>query len=248
MQIESAIILSAGFGKRLSPLTDHTPKPLVEVGGVPVLSRVLGAIKNYGSIRHVVLNSHHLATQIDAYMKGVGANILGDISYDVIYEPTILETGGGVKNALPLLSSTSLPFLVINGDGFLQNGDGLHRLSQHFDEKKMAGLLALVEKKNMVAISIKHGDFKADAMHHGAIPIERDGGDDSLVFCGVQILTSQLFADMKGDVFSLNKIYDRAITKMRLYGLLMAGKFFTIGTLADITLAEKNIDGVKNNG
>lgn len=228
------MILAAGFGKRLLPLTDHTPKPLVAVAGVAVLARVLRAVKDYG-VGQVVINSHHLAPQIDSFMRGVGRDILGNTPCHVIYEPDILESGGGVKNALPLLGDK--PFFVINGDGFWQDGDWLKNLANNFAPTEMDVLLALVARNQLVATSITHGDFLVDA--HGLL--QRDKGEDAMVFAGVQVMTPRVFDDITDKYFSLNKIYDQAMARQKLYGLAMAGKFFAIGTPDDITLAEGNL-------
>ncbi len=244
--LTTAIILAAGFGKRLKPLTDHTPKPLVRVAGQPTLGRLLQACKNQ-PIQQVIINSHHLPMEIDSYMKNEGEKILGNIHYRIVYEPEILETGGGVKNILPLLGDK--PFFVMNGDSFWQDDDLLPRLAKGFDEKKMAGLLALASHDQVVATSIDHGDFaphallaRDDATAAPTFPLQRDRGDGSLIFCGVQVLTAGLFDGMEDDFFSLNKIYDKALAQQRLHGLTTDGRFFTVGTVADIALAENMLE------
>ncbi len=237
--------MAAGFGKRLKPLTDHTPKPLVRVAGQPTLGRLLQACKNE-RIQQVIINSHHLPMEINSYMKNEGEKILGDIHYRIVYEPEILETGGGVKNILPLLGDA--PFFVINGDSFWQDDELLPRLAKGFDEKKMAGLLALASREQVVATSINHGDFAPDALARDdataapTFPLQRDRGEGSLIFCGVQILTAGLFKGVAEDFFSLNKIYDKALAQQRLHGLKINGQFFTVGTVADITLAENILE------
>ncbi|MCX8516045.1 MAG: nucleotidyltransferase family protein [Alphaproteobacteria bacterium] len=166
-----AMVLAAGLGSRLQPLTHHQPKPLVTVAGRPMLEYILRALRHYG-VAEVILNSHHLAQQLHDYMATAGADILGEIPYRLLYEPTILETGGGVKNALPWLGDG--PFFVINGDSFWDEQNLLARLADGFDSATMGALLVMVPPQRVVASSVGAGDFIAMA-DHGAVSNDNRG-------------------------------------------------------------------------
>ena len=165
-----------------------------------------------------------------------------------------------MKNALALLGDK--PFFVINGDGFWDDADLLKNLADGFTPRTMAARLALVPQKQVVTTSVMTGDFAMARNDNdnnnghrdgggtgdgdGDGKIKRDKGEGAMVFSGVQVLTPALFNGVAEQYFSLNVIYDRAAAQGKLYGMAMAGRFFTIGTAADINLAEAQYNLSKN--
>jgi MurNAc alpha-1-phosphate uridylyltransferase len=212
-----AMVLAAGLGTRLRPITDKLPKPLVEVAGRTILDRVLDALLDSGVARCVV-NTHYLAPMIEAHLaRRVAPGV------ELSREDELLDTGGGVARALPSLGDE--PFFVINADILWQEGPGgaaLARLAADFDAGLMDALLLVVPRERRVA----------------AAPY---------VFTGLQILHPRLFGDCADGAFSLNILYDRAIATGRLFGLEHTGRWFHIGTPAGLALAEAALGAAPEN-
>lgn len=229
---KTAMVFAAGLGKRLRPLTETTPKPLLEVAGRTILDRVLDRVAA-AAIAKAVVNTHYLSDRIAAHLA------TRDKPEIVIsYEPELLETGGGVKNALPLLGPA--PFYVINGDVVWRDGarDTLIRLGRDFDDSTMDGLLLV----NPVVNSGDYrgpGDFVLDQMGH--IRRRREREIVPFVFTGIQILHPRLFEKSPDGPFSLNLLYDRAIENGRLYGIVHDGEWFHIGSAAGLAHAEAEL-------
>jgi len=201
-----AMILAAGRGERLRPLTDHVPKPMLEVHGRPLLEHQLGWLSAIG-IREVVLNLHHLGEQIEAHF-GDGRNFGLNIRYS--REPVLLETGGGIVKALPLLGGE--PFLIINGDIFTDFP--LDTLSPLPD---WADIHLVVTPKPAFR---ERGDFEVQA---GRISARGDG----YVYCGIAILRPTLFAADRPEPFSLREHFFDAIDSGRARQKLDAVAAFT---------------------
>lgn len=232
--INKAMVLAAGLGTRMRPLTDTTPKPLVPVNGRPLLDYVLDALAVAG-IREAVVNVHHLADQIEAHLaarSGAPATRVSD------ERGVLLETGGGVRKALPLLGAD--PFLAINSDTIWIEGTrpNLVRLIEAFDLARMDGLLLLAPS----ALSTGYdgiGDFVMDTTGRLARRAERQVAP--FVYAGACILKPELFADSPEGAFSLNRIFDQALERERLYGLRLDGVWMHVGTPEAISLAEEAI-------
>lgn len=227
---EVAMVLAAGLGTRLRPITDHLPKPLVAVAGRAMLDRVLDALRDAGVMRCVV-NTHYLAPMIEAHLAHRVAP-----EVELSREDELLDTGGGVARALGSLGAG--PFFVINADILWQEGPGgaaLARLAAAFDSKQMDALLLLVPRERSVGYD-GPGDFISDNLGR----LGRRGGAAfaPYVFTGLQILNPRLFGDCADGAFSLNILYDRAIASGRLFGLEHTGRWFHIGTPAGLDLAE----------
>lgn len=226
--LSHAMVLAAGLGTRMRPLTDDRPKPLLELAGSSLLHHALDRLAD-ARIGHVVVNAHWHAEQVAA---AVAAH---DPPATVLRETLLLETGGGVKAALPHLGTA--PFAVVNGDAFWLDGPtpALLRMAAAFDPAQMDALLLLV-RTSQVDGEAGRGDFLLDPLGRGRRPREREIAP--YLFGGVQILSPALFEGAPEGAFSLNRIYDRAIESGRLFGLVHDGAWFHLSTPRDLDRAE----------
>ncbi|MEI6201496.1 MAG: nucleotidyltransferase family protein [Enhydrobacter sp.] len=227
--IRSAMILAAGRGERMRPLTDTTPKPMIPVAGRSMLDRSMDRLQQHG-IRNLVINVHHLGEQIAAHVGPARAH--------VIREEKLLDTGGSVKNALPLLGQE--PFFVLNGDGLWTDGavPMLKRLEAAWDPKRMDALLLLhpIDKAIGREASDK-GDYFLDdsgkARHRGAEPTA------PYLFASVSICDSRIFRLSPDGPFSLVQLWHKAQAAGHLHGLVHDGQWFHIGTPRALAEAEQ---------
>jgi MurNAc alpha-1-phosphate uridylyltransferase len=224
-----AMVLAAGLGTRMRPLTDDRPKPLLPLEGRALLHHALDRLRDAG-VQHHVVNAHWFADQVAASVAAHDAP--GRV---LLREDVLLETGGGVKAALPHLGAS--PFAVVNGDAFWLDGPtpALTRLAAAFDPAQMDALLLLV-RTHQVDGEVGHGDFLLDPLGRARRPKEREIAP--YLFGGVQILAPALFEGMPEGPFSLNRVYDRAIEAGRLYGLVHDGAWFHLSTPRDLERAE----------
>lgn len=228
-----AMVLAAGLGTRMRPITETTPKPLIEVGGRPLIDHCLDRLEEAG-VESVVVNTHHLADKLERHLK-----LRKRPAIEISREQTLLETGGGVKKALALLGDQ--PFYVMNSDMLLLNGpqSALRRLAEQWDDSRMDGLLLLhstVSAQGYAGL----GDFGVDAL--GRIERRREGEVTPFMFTGGQILHPRLFADVPDSEFSLNLLYDRALAQRRLYGVVHDGECFHVGTVDGLAAANEFLD------
>lgn len=220
-----AMVLSAGLGKRMRPLTETRPKPLVEVQGRSMLDRVLDRLAAAG-IGEAVVNLHYLGGMIESHLAD-----RQDIAIRFSREDSLLDTGGGVTQALPWLGDAA--FYVCNGDMVWLDGrvPALERLAAAWDERRMDALLLL----HPAAFALGYdgfGDFFLDP--DGLIRRRREREVAPFIFTGIQILHLRLFKDLPEGAFSLNLLYDRAAAQERLWGLRHDGEWFHVGTVADL--------------
>lgn len=227
----NAMILAAGLGKRMRPLTDTIPKPMVEVGGVPMIDRMLDLLGDAG-IPEVVVNMSYLADVLEAHLQNRRAPKLV-----FSREDSPLETGGGVKKALPLLGAA--PFYVLNGDIVCINGKTpfLEKLADAWSDTLDALLLV-----HPVARAIGYdgsGDF--DVSGSGVLSRNPDGAAHAYVFTGIQILHPRQFTDSPDVPFSLNTLYARAMSKQppRIKAIVHDGDWLHIGDPAGKLLADE---------
>ncbi len=219
--IKNAMILAAGRGTRLRPLTDTMPKPLVAINGRCLLDRILDRLAMYG-IETVVLNLHYRGDMIADHLAHRSRP-----AWKTIREKTLLETGGGIKNALPHLGGD--PFFVINGDILWKEGPEscLTHLAQHWDGRRMDCLLLLQPAAQAIGYD-GPGDFFLD---QNGIPRRRQEREVApYVFAGIQILHPRLFKDSPSEPFSVNLLLDRAIASGRLRGTTHLGSWYHVGT------------------
>jgi MurNAc alpha-1-phosphate uridylyltransferase len=222
------MVLAAGLGLRMRPLTLSTPKPLIAVAGRTMLDRVLDHLDRVGCATKVV-NAHWHADKLRAHLAGRADIVVSE-------EPDLLETGGGVAKALAWLGEA--PFYVCNADILWEDGGwpALARLAAAFDAGRMDALLLLQRVETAFGYE-GMGDF-----HLGADGrLRRRQGDEAApyLFSGVQILHPRLFAGHPGGAFSLNLLYDRAMAIERLFGLVHDGSWYHIGTPSALAEAEK---------
>jgi MurNAc alpha-1-phosphate uridylyltransferase len=217
---KSAMVLAAGLGKRLRPLTDARPKPLVEVAGQPLIAHALDRLAE-ADVERAVVNLYYKPEMIEA---ALARRARPRIEYS--RETKLLETGGGVKQALPLLDET---FFVLNGDVFWLDGftPALTRLAQNFDQKRMDVLLLM--QRTVWATGYEGlGDYFIDSF--GVPRRRREREVAPYIFAGIQILHRRLFDGVDDTVFSLKKLYDRAEDAGRLGAIVHDGEWFHIGT------------------
>lgn len=220
-RIDRAMVLAAGLGLRLRPITLTTPKPLVVVGGITMLDRVLDRLAEHG-VETAVVNTHHLAEQV---ARHVAARARPRIV--VSHEEELLDTGGGVKKALPLLGSA--PFFVANSDLLWTDGSepALKRLAEAWDDARMDTLL-LIQPTSRAYGYDGAGDFCMNA--DGTL--RRRAGDKPApyLYAGVQLVHPRLFEGAPDGKFSLNLLFDRAAAAGRLFGLAHQGGWYHVGT------------------
>jgi MurNAc alpha-1-phosphate uridylyltransferase len=224
------MVLAAGFGERMRPITERIPKPLVPVAGRTLLDRALDRLEAAG-VETVVVNTHHLAPVLERHLaaRPRPRTVLS-------HEPLLLETGGGVANALPLLGPG--PFYVINGDALWLDGEGdsLVRLADAWDESRMAALLLVVPTARAVGYD-GAGDF--NRAPDGRLRRRATGEQAPYLYIGVQLLSARLFDGVAVEKFSLNKLWDRAIAAGRLYGMVHDGAYCHIATPENVAVAER---------
>jgi MurNAc alpha-1-phosphate uridylyltransferase len=223
------MVLAAGLGLRMRPLTETTAKPLLTLHGRTLLDRALDQLVAAG-VEGAVVNAHWCADQVAAAVAARGAPRIS-----LQHEEILLETGGGVARALPKLGSG--PFAVCNGDSVWLDGPrpALARLAATFDPEAMDGLLLLV-RAAQVDGEIGRGDFLLDPLGRVRRPRERELAP--YVFAGVQILAPHLVTNVPDGPFSLNLLYNRAIEAGRLYALVHDGVWFHLSTPPDLERAE----------
>ncbi len=227
--IKRAMVLAAGFGVRLRPITDTTPKPMVRVLGRTLIDRTIDRLKD-GGVETVVVNTHHLGEVVHAHLEK-----RDDLEILFSEEDPILETGGGIAHALPLLGDE--PFFACNGDTLWLNGlqNALERMLRHWDADKMDALLMLHSTVDAYGYD-GLGDFSVDPL--GLLARRPECEVSPYLFTGVQILHPRLFKGAPQGAFSLNLLYDRAMENDRLYGIVHDGEWFHVGTPDALAEAE----------
>ena len=228
---KTAMVMAAGLGKRMRPLTATRPKPLVEVAGAALIDHVLARLTAAGVSRAVV-NVHYLADALEAHLKRQNHGLDIAISDE---RAKLLETGGGLVRALPLIDTD--PFIQVNSDNYWIDGpiDAFSLLAERWDDDTMDALLLLVP----LACANCHGgrgDFHMDA--GGLISRRKVGRIAPFVWTGIQMLSKRLIAEPPTDSFSTNIFWDRAIAAGRCYGVVHQGLWFDVGSPPAIAQTE----------
>jgi len=228
-----AMVLAAGRGERMRPLTDRIPKPMVRVAGKPLIDHVLDRLADTG-VEHAVVNVHYLADLLERHVTKRDAPRI-TISDE---RKALLDTGGGVVKALASLGRE--PFFHLNSDTLWIDGatPNLARLAAAFDPADMDALLLLAPTATSIGYSGR-GDFAMDAAGRLRRRAEREVAP--FVYAGAALLAPALFADAPSGAFSLTRLFDRAAETGRLHGLRLEGVWMHVGTPEAIEQAEAAI-------
>ncbi|MCJ2093879.1 nucleotidyltransferase family protein [Methylobacterium sp. J-072] len=232
--VTRAFVLAAGLGKRMRPVTATVPKPLVEVAGKALLDHALDRAAEAG-IETAIVNVHYLPDLIEGHLARRTEGPAIQVSDE---RAALLETGGGIRKALPLLGDA--PFVVLNSDSFWLEGPApnLRRLIAAWDLDRMDALLLVAPTATSLGYD-GAGDFVMDADGR----LERRGEREiaPFIYAGVAILQPGLFADTPDGAFSLNLLFDRAIATGRLSGMRLDGQWLHVGTPEAIQAAEERV-------
>jgi MurNAc alpha-1-phosphate uridylyltransferase len=230
-KIKTAMVLAAGYGTRLKPLTDRVPKPLVPVAGKPMIEYALDRLKAYG-IKEVIINVSHFKEQLKTYLSA-----LDGLAIKISEETEPLETGGGLKKALPLLGSE--PFFTINSD-IIWTDEGesaLDRLNSHWDDAKMDVLLLTQPKAK--ALGYSKGED-----HLFIKPGNTFGWSEQespYIIAGIGIIHPRILLNAPDGKFTVKILWHQALKQNRLACLPHHGQWFQTGTIGDIETAEKHL-------
>jgi MurNAc alpha-1-phosphate uridylyltransferase len=233
MSPDTAVILSAGLGTRMRPLTLTTPKPLLKLAGRPILAHALDRLKAAG-IKNIIVNAHHHSDQLTTFLKDYPGIMVSE-------EEELLETGGAImamrtKNLLP-----DEPFYIVNGDTFWVDGptDTLVRLANAFRPIEMDAMLLLARAAGAVA-ETGRGDFLWP--RDGGLKRREERDVAPYLYAGVQIVSPTLFAAAPPPPFSMNILWDQALASGRLGAIIHDGVWFHLSTPDDLERADAVLD------
>lgn len=234
-KIKQAMVLAAGYGTRLKPLTDRMPKPIIPVAGKPMIQYALDQLQAYG-IEEIVINVSHHKEQLKAYLAGLNGLVIR-----ISEEAEPLETGGGLKQALPLLGDE--PFFTINSDiVWMDDHEGaLDRLTRLWDESKMDILLLALSRAKAVGYDQgeDHLFVKADNT------FEWDDREAPYIIASLGIVHPRAFVETPEGKFSVKILWRRALAQNRLFCVPHHGPWFQTGTAEDIRKAERLLPRAK---
>ncbi|WP_285710519.1 nucleotidyltransferase family protein [Erythrobacter oryzae] len=231
---DTAMILAAGFGKRMRPLTASQPKPMVRVAGKPLIDHALDRLAEAG-VAQAVVNVHYLADALEAHLLARQAPKV-TVSDE---RALLLETGGGMVKALPQLPD---PFFALNADNIWLDGpkSAFHDLSRRWNPDEMDALLLVVPHARAMNFS-GPGDFHMDPM--GRLSRRRAGRIAPFIYTGIQLVSHRLMRDAPEGPFSTNILWNRAMEEGRLYGISFTGLWFEVGTPQMIRPTEEALTG-----
>ena len=234
------MVLAAGLGRRMRPITDNLPKPLVPLAGKTLLDRALDQLQAV-NVSAATVNLHYLGDMIEDHLAARSKPRI-TFSWEA---DLLLETGGGVAAALMTLGNN--PFYVVNADIAWEDGShlALNRLAEFWRDDTMDALLLL----HPIAQATGYdgaGDYRYD--DQGVLTRRRDDATAPYVFCGVQLLHPRLFADAPAGPFSLTRLYDKAEVSGRLFGIVHDGAWHHIGTPAGLAEAEEIFGAIPTTG
>jgi MurNAc alpha-1-phosphate uridylyltransferase len=231
---DTAMILAAGLGKRMRPLTASQPKPMVRVAGKPLIDHALDRLVEAG-VAKAVVNVHYLADALEAHVLARQTPKV-TVSDE---RALLLETGGGMVKALPQLPD---PFFALNADNIWLDGpkNAFHDLSRRWDPEAMDALLLVVPHARAMNFN-GPGDFHMDPM--GRLSRRRPGRIAPFIYTGIQLVSHRLLRDAPEGPFGTMMLWERAIAEGRLYGLSFTGLWFEVGTPQMIRPTEEALAG-----
>jgi len=218
---DTAMVMAAGLGKRMRPLTASQPKPMVRVAGKPLIDHALDRLADAG-VAKAVVNVHYLADALEVHLKErIAPKVTISDERDAL-----LETGGGMVNAQPLLPD---PFFCLNADNIWLDGprNAFHDLSKVWDADRMDALLLVVSHARAANFT-GPGDFHMDA--YGRLRRRQPGRIAPFIFTGIQLVSHRLLRDAPEGKFSTNILWTRAMEEGRLFGTSFTGEWFEVGT------------------
>ncbi len=229
--IETAMILAAGFGTRMRPITEHTPKPLIPLAGRALIDHGIDRLVAAG-VKRIVVNTHYKAPMMAAHLAE-----RRDVEIVLSHETTLLDTGGGVKHALKHLGEV---FYVINADVFWLNArtPALLRLAQAWNPDRLDALM-LVQRTTSAIGYEGMGDFLVDPL--GQVRRRHEREVVPHLFAGIEILSRRFFEGSADGAFSLNPLWNAAIEAGRLEALIHDGEWFHVGTPAGLAASEDRL-------
>ena len=219
MRISTGLILCAGFGKRVAPLTNTTPKPLLKIKNDTLLDNSINFLKKCG-IKKILINTHYLSHEIENFIKK--KNYQNEVK--LLFEKEILDTGGGIKNLLK--NDTDEDFLIINPDTIWKDNylTEIEKMKKFYFDKNLSIILMLVKKSKSFDKRFK-GDFtlKDNLVSKESI--------NNYIFTGCQILNKSIFTSINKDKFSISEVWDKEIKNRQLYGIESVNEFFHVTAL-----------------
>ena len=232
--VDTAMIMAAGKGTRMMPLTADRPKPLIEVGGVALLDHALRHLRDAG-VGNIVINAHYRAEQVEHHM----AQCANDLNVSISDErDLLLDTGGGLIRAMPLIGED--PFLCVNADNWWTDNsvNAFTRLMAAWDDDTM-DVIMLVIPLCHAHNTQGQGDFDMDDNNRLSRRLANANG--AFVWTGIQLLSKRLIVDPPSEVFSTNIFWDRAMATGRCFGLVHDGSWFDVGYPAAIKATEHKL-------
>ena len=218
MKLTNGMILAAGFGKRMMPITSKIPKPLIKIGQTTLLENCILRLKDFG-IEEIVINTHYLSSEIENYINNKNFNL----NINIFKEKNILDTGGGILNATKKFNNN--PFIVLNPDTIwnIKHVKEFESLAKIYFDKKTSALL-LVNKNKSHDKNFK-GDFNIN--YKGVVSRNKS---NQMIYTGAQILDRTIFKDLNIKPFSMNKIWDQLIIKNSLVGFESDQEFLHVNS------------------
>jgi len=232
----TAMVLAAGYGERMRPITDSMPKPLVPLAGRALIDHVLDRLAAAG-VETAVVNVHYLPGQIEVHLQERAGKPPKTVISDE--RDLLLDTGGGTKKALPLLGNG--PFFIHNSDSVWSEGvtPALPHMLRLWDHQRMDCLLLLAPLSTSIGYAGR-GDF--DMAPDGRLTRRRERQVVPFAFAGVSLCTAALFDDAPDGPFSLNLLWDRVLAEGRLYGMRLDGQWMHVGTPEALAEAETSFE------
>jgi len=237
---KSGMVLCAGLGTRMRPLTLTTPKPLITVAGKPLIDHAVEQLENNG-VTNIIVNTHYLAEQIETWVEHKNNPDI-QISNET---SLLLETGGGVVKAAPMLGAK--PFFVLNSDAFWIDRPGIstiEKMRKQFDSEKCDFLLLLAKHEAAIGFDGNGDFFLSD---NGALQRRGEADFAPYIFAGCYLAHPRVLANAPEGAFSMNVLWDRALSAGRIWGMVHDGLWLHVGTPEAIAAAERAIEKFHHN-